>query len=309
MNKEGRRVSLWDKTRNLWFGCGRDGAVKHFNWWDMNPSWFSRFINHRVSLPEGTEFYLYSVFGPKRVVYRKSRARKLFFSGENLRYFYREYADYCLDEVHIALGFDEIDNDRYLRFPLWITRLFPPQCEEEDIRREIQQINAPRSPRERLFALIAGHDKWNTRAPIHDTISSRYPVDCAGRWRRNTKELQTRFGDDKKSFLRQYMFNICPENTNTPLYVTEKLFEAAQAGCIPVYYGADNRPEPEIVNPAAVVLWDPSAPGEAMETIERLIRDPAAAERMRAEPFFLPRSVEIVAEKFALLEGLVRRCL
>ena len=41
-------MSLWDKVRNRWFGCGRDGTVRHVNWWDNEPSWFSRFLNGRL---------------------------------------------------------------------------------------------------------------------------------------------------------------------------------------------------------------------------------------------------------------------
>ena len=301
-------MSLWDKLRNRFVGCGRDGVVRHVNWWDNRPSWFSRFLNRRLGLPPEAHFRFYSVFGPKELVYRPARGAKVFFSGENLHRFYREYGDYCLDEVDLALGFDDLPNPRYLRFPLWITRIFPPEATEEAIGEEIRRMNRPRPPRERFFALIAGHDKWNTRTPLHDALSARYPVDCAGCWRRNTRELQARFGDDKRRFLEQYAFNICPENTDTPLYVTEKPFEAIQAGCTPVYFGSGNRPEPEVLNREALVLWDPGSPGEALETIRRAVEDPAFGEELRSRPFFLPRAAEVVAEKFAALEALLRRC-
>ena len=302
-------MSLWDKVRNRWFGCGRDGAVRHVNWWDNEPSWFSRFLNGRLRPSPEERLRLFSVFGPKELVYRRTRDAKVFFSGENLQRFYREYGDYCLDEVDLALGFDDVPDPRYLRFPLWITRIFPPEAGEAEIREEIRRMNEPRPPRERLFALVAGHDKWNTRTPIHDAVSARYPVDCAGRWRRNTRELQTRFGDSKRRFLEQYTFNICPENTDTPLYVTEKPFEAIQAGCIPIYHGSANRPEPEVLDPESLILWDPQSPGEALERIHRAVRDPGAAEALRSRPFFLPGAADWVTERIASLEAHLRRCL
>ena len=49
-------MSLWDKLRNRFVGCGRDGAVRHVNWWDNRPSWFSRFLNRRLGLPPEAHF-------------------------------------------------------------------------------------------------------------------------------------------------------------------------------------------------------------------------------------------------------------
>ena len=49
-------------------------------------------------------------------------------------------------------------------------------------------------------------------------------------------------------YVHEFKFNICPENRNVKDYVTEKLFEAFAAGAIPIYYGSDNNPEPEIIN-------------------------------------------------------------
>lgn len=48
-------------------------------------------------------------------------------------------------------------------------------------------------------------------------------------------------GEEKISTLERYRFCICFENT-TGLqgYITEKIFSCFAAGCIPVYWGADN---------------------------------------------------------------------
>ena len=42
----------------------------------------------------------------------------------------------------------------------------------------------------------------------------------------------------KLNCMRGFKFSICFENCNFPGYVTEKIFDAFLAGCIPVYYGA-----------------------------------------------------------------------
>ncbi len=43
---------------------------------------------------------------------------------------------------------------------------------------------------------------------------------------------------EKKQTLNEYRFSICFENCSFPGYITEKLFDCFQAGCIPVYLGA-----------------------------------------------------------------------
>ncbi|MBB5754814.1 glycosyltransferase family 10 domain-containing protein [Prosthecomicrobium pneumaticum] len=44
----------------------------------------------------------------------------------------------------------------------------------------------------------------------------------------------------KLDLLANYQINVCLENTRYPFYVSEKLWDATQAGCLPVYHGADN---------------------------------------------------------------------
>ena len=39
-------------------------------------------------------------------------------------------------------------------------------------------------------------------------------------------------------------------------YVTEKIFDAFQSDCIPLYAGGGNYLEPEVINPKAIVRWD-----------------------------------------------------
>ncbi len=46
---------------------------------------------------------------------------------------------------------------------------------------------------------------------------------------------------NKINCLSKYKFNICYENTkNLPGYVTEKIFDCFVAGCVPIYWGANN---------------------------------------------------------------------
>ncbi|KIM09156.1 MAG: hypothetical protein KU28_00500 [Sulfurovum sp. PC08-66] len=47
--------------------------------------------------------------------------------------------------------------------------------------------------------------------------------------------------DSKKEVLEKYKFSICYENgRDIPGYITEKIFDSLFAGCVPVYWGANN---------------------------------------------------------------------
>lgn len=49
------------------------------------------------------------------------------------------------------------------------------------------------------------------------------------------------YGSDKINTLKNYRFCICFENTHTTDgYITEKIFDAFAAGCVPIYWGPDN---------------------------------------------------------------------
>ncbi len=48
-------------------------------------------------------------------------------------------------------------------------------------------------------------------------------------------------GEEKLHVLKNYKFCICFENTHTtPGYITEKIFDAFAAGCVPIYWGPNN---------------------------------------------------------------------
>jgi len=47
--------------------------------------------------------------------------------------------------------------------------------------------------------------------------------------------------DNKKTVMEKYRFSICYENArDIPGYITEKIFDSFFAGCVPVYWGANN---------------------------------------------------------------------
>lgn len=44
---------------------------------------------------------------------------------------------------------------------------------------------------------------------------------------------------DKIEMIKQYVYNLCPENSIRSGYITEKIVESCLAGCVPIYDGGD----------------------------------------------------------------------
>ncbi|MDO4707275.1 MAG: glycosyltransferase family 10 [Porphyromonadaceae bacterium] len=217
------------------------GGLKFHNWLEEAPenNWFYRFCTHR-GIEGPLKFF--AVFGHPILAHFIS-GRKVFFSGENLHGLWGKYNHFRRNEhlYDLVLGFDPLGDSRHMRFPLWIQYLVAPEDSLEDIRAKIARINdiANRTNPERTkFACImARHDGSGIRSQLGDLLGQVAPITYPGKFRNNTDELKTKYNDNKKKYLRNFRFNICPENSITLGYITEKLFEAIISGCIPIYWG------------------------------------------------------------------------
>ena len=178
------------------------------------------------------------------------------------------------ERVNLSVGFDELDHPQYMRFPFWIMwSVFSPTATFDDIKKQIEQMDSPEnhSYDDRKFcSFVRSHAEWGCRKLISHLVGIGR-VDCDGKFCHNNDELKTLYNDDKLEYLRHYRFNLTPENTNYDGYVTEKLFEAIQAGCVPIYNGSDNHPEPDILNQDAIVFVEMNQENpKAMEFISEL---------------------------------------
>lgn len=245
--------------------------------------------------------------------FRHNRKR-IFFTGENVHYsVFKDYENNYLNNksIDLSLGFDHIDDSRYLRFPIWILEMFPPGSTVDDIQHicsslSLQHLDANRT---RFCALVAGTSTFlgtaslEMRKKMVEKLNTIATVDCAGRLLHNTDELKTRFNDNKAEFLKQYKFFICPENTSVEGYVTEKVFHAIGSGCIPIYWGSNNNPEPNVLNHDAILFWIPDGDNSALlqkiadlQSDDRRYRDFFEQPRLKADAW------QVVANYFDQLE-------
>ena len=241
----------------------RMNQIRYYNFWTTQLAkeiWFTKFIEHHGLLKNYKgKVNFYSVLGTTQSLRKRKHGVNIFFSGENmLADRFNEYKHVCDEKpFDFSMGFEYSENQNYLRFPLWIMTLFDPTADFEDIKKRVKQLSDFK-PDERtgFCSLVASHD-WNgIRGQMIKQLSVIGDVSSGGKFRNNTDDLNVLYDNNKFDFVRQYKFNICPENSNALGYVTEKIFQAIEAGSIPIYWGADNNPEPDILNKNAIIFWD-----------------------------------------------------
>lgn len=316
-------MKLLSLYRKWHYAClSSNGRVLYHNFWDGQTAeeiWFTGFLESRGFLKKypKAHFSFFSTLGSINLLridniihpFNKNYKR-IFFTGENIHHSaFKEYENNLLDYryIELSLGFDYINNPRYLRFPLWILEMFPPQSITEDIKRICNSLSFPKITleRNRFCALVSGTstmlgtDSLNMRKQMVNQLNSVSPVHCAGRLLHNTDELKDKFNDNKAEFLKQYKFFICPENASVDGYVTEKVFHSIGSGCIPIYNGSLNNPEPDVLNHDAILFWDKDGDNKALiSKIEELNNNPKLYKEFFCQPRLKEDAWQVVAQYF-----------
>lgn len=234
--------------------------VKLYNWYCFSPDWWlPRFIYERGILKNSKKkIAIFSVFGRRINVDIDRSDYKLFFTGENLHARFLEYEDLMLNNknIDLSIGFDYLEHEKYIRFPIWLMTIFEPNESYESIIQKCKYWNNYNEikERERFCSFLSRHDYFGDRLFFYKEISRIGRIDSDGEFMHNNDDLKIKFKDDKFEYLKSYKFNLCPENSNYPGYCTEKVFEAIKCDCIPIYWGSDNNPEPEVLNQSAILF-------------------------------------------------------
>lgn len=296
-------------------------SVQFYNWIGES-FWFRKFIHSRkISYDQNKKIAFFSVFGEKFPISIDRSPVKVFFTGENLHrnefgFSYQNYSGYLQNKhLDLSLGFDYVDDDSYLRFPLWILYFVNPEDTGESAIKKLCEKWSDHHFEEnihlkRFCSLVSGHDPNGLRQEVYDSLIDIDDVSCGGRFLNNTDELKRVYNNDKIRYLQQFKFNICPENSNAPGYVTEKLMEAVFSGAIPVYWGSDNNPEPEFLNRDAIIFWNKGGDNtENINLIRSLHRNPELYEDFYSMPRLKPNAPEYLSEMLWNLETKFRKLL
>lgn len=279
-----------------------DEDVQFYNWWpgEFKSVWFYHFVRNCHLLDNSSKKIRFcSVFGSREMLNLVPSDVKVFFSGENPRHpSWITYADSLLRDptCNLSLGFDCFEDERYMRLPLWMLYVFEPDVSPVKIAEGCSKLRFPTiGERNGFAALISKTDDLGIRGQIYNALTPLGRIDCPSLVLHNDDSLLKKFHDDKIAYLRNYAFNICPENSNSYGYVTEKLFEAISAGCIPVYWGGYNTPEATVLNQDAIVFWGRENCGEtAVRKISELWLNPALLREFMMQPRLMPTAEEEV---------------
>ena len=288
--------------------------VRLYNWsrvWAQD-LWLVDFIEKRELLKDKpkAKIALYSIFAPDWLIRFDNADVRIFVARENVhKKSMQHWSHQFINDkrFRLSLGFDEIDHTEYLRHPFWLMwSVFEPTDNYEDIKRKIEYMNSPlnKSFDERRFcSFLCSHDDIG-RKKIYSQLSEIDKVDCDGKLFHNNDTLITKFKDNKLEYLKDYRFNLTPENTDYPGYCTEKLVEAISAGCIPIYNGCNNNPEPDIFNHSAIIFIKMTEENkEAISLVKELNSDKKRYMDFASQPRFIDGAAERIWEYYETLEN------
>lgn len=310
-------IAIKKYARQRW--DNRHSNLRFYNFWGKKNGeeyWLESFVKYHSLIPEHKKVSFISVFGYREVV-DYINGPKIFYTGENVNSkdqmsHHNVYADHLKGKVHLALGFENtVIHNNYLRFPFWLMRLFRYDSTSEDIKAVVEQFNASSTRsligRDGFACNVSSHDASGNRIKIINLLKGLGEVDCAGAFMNNTNDLKEKFQDDKSLFLKHYKFNICPENSNTSGYVTEKIFDAVGSGCIPVYWGSKGNPEPNILNKDAMLFYDEKNEELLYDQIESLLKSEANYLKFIHIPPFDQQAPKVIWQMFEDLKSSVKK--
>ncbi|WP_316792785.1 glycosyltransferase family 10 domain-containing protein [Pedobacter frigoris] len=284
--------------------------IEVLNGWtnEAEKLWYHSFVKHhfRNKLTRQKSMLIASVFGPKKLIKKSQSLIKLFYTGENVER-YKDYKDHCSDLVDVMVGFDYKDDSAYQRFPYWLEFLFRPEVNAGMIREQwTNLVNKHICPDEnkKFTSLVSSHDDGKIRTILFNGLSQIDRVDSGGKYLNNTSSLKDDFNNNKGNFIGHYKFNICPENSNREGYVTEKVFEALRSNTIPIYWGSNNNPEPDVLNKDAILFYDgPESLPALMKQVDELHTNPKLYLEFLNQPKFKPDAAEYIIHQFESLHS------
>lgn len=237
--------------------------VAVINWWspqrNIDDNYILSYIHEnitKVTIVEthnNPDLLLCSVFGPIEDVINCQAKKKILFVGENVGH--ARYAAYNNDAIltsvfDLIIGFKPTNlSKKTIRFPLWILYY---GTNANSIINKIEQNYMKNSSKPNLFlgSLVARHDAGGQRKMIYNALSKYGSVACPGALFHNSvfkPSGEFNSVQSKIDFISNGTFNICPENSKGVGYCTEKIFQALDGGCVPLYWGVD-LPEKDILN-------------------------------------------------------------
>lgn len=212
------------------------------------------------------------------------RPLTLFQTGENLRHNHIP-CDY-------ALSFDlGVDSPNHLRMPYWMEMVDwshegvtgntnPRFGQLLSIDRLLQPLGHAFLRRPQLAAIFASHLQ-EPRHTLVQQVGKILPVQGFGPYFDSNIRHHSQSDFIKLDALKDFAFNLCPENTMYPGYYTEKIPEAFMAGCLPLAW-VDSNVKVDF-NPAAFINLSPMMFNN-FEELNEILGNKMALEQYAGQP-------------------------
>jgi len=226
-----------------------------------------------VEICDQPDYLIYA--DPGQHMHRVHDCVKIYFSVESFGPDFRE-CDY-------AFTCRYLDDPRHLRLPYYVLSAHPPRLQKTE--EEIAGLMATKSKFCCFVVSNAGRKKTQKRVEFFHRLSKYKKVDSGGAALNNIGYRIPDGVGPKWDFLRQYKFNIAFENSSVAGYTTEKLTEAMEARCLPIYWG--NPRVAEEFNPKSFLNYFDFPSEEALiEKIIELDQDDAKYLEYLRQPCF-----------------------
>ena len=151
------------------------------------------------------------------------------------------------DTFDLIIDFKDTNFEKkYVKFPLWLCFYdFYNYKKHHNLLDYLQNkyeknLNKEKS---KFATLVSKHDREGQRTQIINELEKYGQIYYGGLFKNNIGYLV----DNKNSFISDSVYNVCPENSSSEGYCTEKIFQAFEGGTIPIYWGYD-QPEKNIIN-------------------------------------------------------------
>ena len=213
-NKQDKKRKIYVKYMDFWSNFN----LKNFDIHQILKE------KYQVVISDNPDYVFFGQFGVKsKNIENIIDCIKIFITVEN-----RDPNFYKTD---YAIGLQYINNgDRYFRKPTGINHLSKLYSVYNVIKSKKIDFR-----KKKFCAWVVTNNKGNARNAFFKQLSKYKIVDSGGRFINNIGYRVS----NKIKFLQNYKFSICFENSKQAGYITEKLFDAFEAGTIPIYYGDD----------------------------------------------------------------------
>lgn len=183
--------------------------------------------------------------------------------------------------IHYSMTFEPTqDNNLQAGYPLYFEPIIYNVHDVDKVLKE----RTLKYFENKKFACTIISNNWssnvNFRTNLVNIISKYKDIDYGGKWRNNVGGPVS----NKLRFLNKYKFNICCENSQRDVYITEKILEAYLGNTVPIYAGGNAE---TIFNPDSFINLNGKSEEEIIEIIKEVNENDDLYKKMYNAPILL----------------------